>query len=249
MLKISVITAVYNNKEMIRHALDSVSEQTYKNIEHIIIDGASTDGTKEIIESYSRLPGIFKSEPDGGIYDALNKGVKCATGDIICFLHADDVFANDDVLTQVVQTFETENVDSLYGDLEYVSKEDTTKVIRYWKSGAYTAKRLKWGWMPPHPAFFVKRDVYTQHGLFDTSYKIAADYDFILRVLGLKSISTVYLPAVLYKMRVGGISNRSVKTIIHKSLEDYRALKSNEIGNILTLIYKNLSKVPQFFLR
>ena len=248
-MKVSIITAVYNNKEMIEKALLSVQSQNYPNIEHIVIDGASTDGTLDIINQYSSEISNIISEPDKGIYDALNKGIKNATGDIICFLHADDFFADKNVISDVVAKFEECKTDSVYGNLEYVSKNDISNIVRVWNSGSFSLKKLHNGWMPPHPAFFVKKEVYDKYGFFDDSFRIAADYDFILRVLGKYkiSISISYLPKVLYKMRVGGVSNRNLKTIIQKSKEDYRAIKKNGIGGLGSLIIKNISKVPQFF--
>jgi len=248
-MKISVITAVYNNKETIRDALNSVLEQTYKDIEYIVIDGASTDGTLEIIKEYEDKIDTVVSEKDGGIYDALNKGISNATGDIICFLHSDDIYADKDVLSKVNNVFEKEQVDSIYGDLVYVKKENINKVVRYWKSGEFKQKKLQNGWMPPHPTFFVKREVYEKYGSFDTSFKIAADYDTVLRFLGVEKITTTYLPEVLIKMRLGGASNRSLENLKKKTKEDIKALKKNKIGGYRTILMKNISKLPQFLKR
>jgi glycosyltransferase len=245
-MKISVITAVYNNKETIRDALNSVLEQTYKDIEYIVIDGASTDGTLEIIKEYEDKIDTVVSEKDSGIYDALNKGISNATGDIICFLHSDDIYADKDVLSKVNNVFEKEQVDSIYGDLVYVKKENINKVVRYWKSGEFKQKKLQNGWMPPHPTFFVKREVYEKYGSFDTSFKIAADYDTVLRFLGVEKITTTYLPEVLIKMRLGGASNRSLENLKKKTKEDIKALKKNKIGGYRTILMKNISKLPQF---
>lgn len=245
-MKISIITSVYNNAATIEDAIRSVLSQTYTNIEYIVVDGASKDGTTEIIKKYENQISKFVSEKDKGIYDGLNKGVDLATGDVIAFLHSDDIYENENVIADVVKLFETTNTDSIYGDLVYVDKNDTNKIFRYWKSGEYTFKKLCNGWMPPHPTFFVKREFYEKYGKFDLSYGIAADYDFMLRMLGKYKITTAYLPKVLYKMRVGGASNRSIKNIIQKSQEDIKALKNNGIGGLHTIILKNLSKIPQF---
>ena len=245
-MKISIITSVYNNQETIAEAMDSVLSQTYTDIEYIIIDGGSTDDTVNIIKSYQNRIAVFISEPDKGIYDGLNKGIKLATGDVIGFLHSDDLYENNTVIEQVAQAFMASEIDSVYGDLTYVNKSDPTKVIRYWKSGEFTLKKLRCGWMPPHPTFFVKRAIYQQHGQFDTSFKIAADYDLMLRFLGKYKISTDYIPSVLIKMRVGGESNKSLKNVIRKSTEDLQAMRNNNIGGFLSLIFKNLSKVKQF---
>lgn len=246
-MKISIITSVYNNASTIEDAIKSVLSQTYTNIEYIVVDGASKDGTTEIIKKYENQISKFVSEKDKGIYDGLNKGVDLATGDVIAFLHSDDIYENENVVTDVVKLFKTTNTDSIYGDLVYVDKNDTNKIFRYWKSGEYTFKKLCNGWMPPHPTFFVKREFYEKYGKFDLSYGIAADYDFMLRMLGKYKITTAYLPKVLYKMRVGGASNRSLKNIIQKSQEDIKALKNNGIGGLHTIILKNLIKIPQFF--
>lgn len=248
-MKISIITSVFNNKQTISESIDSVLSQTYSNIEYIIIDGASTDGTVDIIKQYYNKISTFISEPDKGIYDGLNKGISLATGDVVGFLHSDDLYQNNKVIETVVEAFKQYEVDSIYGDLTYVDKVDTNKVIRYWVSGDFSLKKLRRGWMPPHPTFFVKRSVYEQAGNFDTGFKIAADYDLILRCLGKHKVSTHYIPDILIKMRVGGESNKSLKNIIQKSKEDLRALKDNEIGHIGSLFFKNISKIPQFLVR
>jgi len=227
--------------------MDSVLSQTYTNIEYIIIDGGSTDDTVNIIKSYQDRIAVFISEPDKGIYDGLNKGIKLATGDVIGFLHSDDLYENNTVIEQVAKAFMENEIDSVYGDLTYVNKSDPTKVIRYWKSGEFVLKKLRCGWMPPHPTFFVKRTIYQQHGKFDTSFKIAADYDLMLRFLSKYKISTYYIPNVLIKMRVGGESNKSLKNVIRKSMEDLQAMKNNNMsGGGFSLINKNLSKLQQF---
>ena len=246
-LKISIITSVYNNKETIAEAIESVLSQTYDNIEYIVVDGASTDGTVEVINAYADKVTTFVSEPDRGIYDGLNKGIRLATGDVVGFLHSDDLFQDNEVVSKIAQAFKAHNVDSIYGDLTYVRKTDTTKIVRYWESGLFELKKLSYGWMPPHPTFYVKREIYTQHGTFDTSFKIAADYDAMLRFLGREKITTHYIPEIFVKMRVGGESNKSLKNLLKKSQEDLRALRNNNVGHLYTLLFKNLSKVPQFF--
>ncbi len=245
-MKISIITSVYNNQGNIAEAMDSVLSQTYPNIEYIIVDGGSTDSTVNIIKSYQDRLGAFISEPDNGIYDGLNKGIKLATGDVIGFLHSDDLYEDDTVIEKVAQAFVNNASDSVYGDLTYVNKSDPAKVIRYWKSGEFTPNKLRHGWMPPHPTFFVRRSIYQRYGLFDTNFKIAADYDLMLRFLGKYKISTHYIPTVLIKMRVGGASNKSLKNVLRKSIEDLKAMKNNNIGGVLSLLIKNLSKLQQF---
>jgi len=246
-LKISIITAVYNNENTIANAIESATSQTHDDIEYIIIDGQSTDATLEIINNYRDKIDIFISEPDDGIYDALNKGIANATGDVICFLHSDDIYAHENVIAKANALFEESGVDSIYGDLVYVKKEDVNHVVRYWKSGSFKHSKLKRGWMPPHPTFFVKREVYVKHGSFDTSFDIAADYDKVLRFLGSHKISTAYLPEVLIKMRLGGASNKNFANLRKKTSEDLRALRKNKIGGRRTVMIKNLSKIPQFF--
>jgi glycosyltransferase len=245
-MKISVITASYNCATTIRDALSSVAAQRYRPIEHVLIDGASTDGTWAAIQAHGSPLAVAISEPDRGIYDALNKGIARSTGDVIGFLHADDIYAHDGVLARVAQAFTDPSVDAVYGDLLYVSKDDTSKVIRHWKAGAFSRRKLSRGWMPPHPTLYVRRAVYSRIGGFDTAYRIAADYDFVLRLFSQPDLRTVYVPEVLVKMRVGGASNRSVRNVLRKSGEDLKALRGNRIGGVGTLMWKNLSKLGQF---
>lgn len=259
-LNFSIITVVRNNKDHLRNAIASLRMQTFKNYEHIIIDGASTDGTIDVIRELADEKTRWTSEPDSGIYEALNKGIKMSSGDIICLLHSDDEFAEPEVLETVADVFEKNETDSVYGDLLYIRrqknetaphhKKDSHKILRYWRSGEFRFGSLKFGWMPPHPAFFVKRKVYEESGLFDSSFKIAADYEIILRFLWKKKIRTVYLPKVITRMTEGGASNRSIRNIIIKSMEDYSALKKNDMPfPIFTLLCKNFRKFPQFLAR
>jgi glycosyltransferase len=248
-MKISVITAVYNAKDTISDAIESVLSQSHSDVELIVIDGGSTDGTIELLNDYKEGLSVFISEPDDGIYDALNKGIKHATGDVVGFLHADDLFADNAVLAKVAEAFAEPSTDAVYGDLVYVSKSEPDRVIRYWKAGEFYPEKLKAGWMPPHPTLYVRRSVYERLGAFDTSFHIAADYDCMLRFLGVGKINCHYIPEVLVRMRLGGKSNQSLKNIIRKSAEDYKALKRNKIGGAGALLWKNLSKLPQFFQR
>lgn len=248
-MKISIITACFNAEKTIRHTIESVLSQGYDDIQYIVVDGASTDGTIGIVKQYKNQISKIISEPDSGIYEALNKGVKFASGDVIGFLHADDIYANKNVIENVTQCIEVEQVDSCYGDLVYIDNKNQGKIIRYWQSCAYERDLFKKGWMPPHPTFFVKKIVYDKYGNFYTELKIAADYDLVLRFLYKHRISTYYLPEVLVKMRVGGKSNRSLRNILLKSKEDYLALKENGVGGLHTLLLKNIIKIPQFFRR
>jgi glycosyltransferase len=248
-MKVSIITATYNSEQTIADTLESLNAQSYKDIEYIIVDGASKDTTLNVINQ--QCPRVKKviSEPDKGIYDALNKGIIAATGDIVGFLHSDDLFAYSDAVMDIVSQLKKSNSDALYGDLEYVSKDNTNKVIRLWKSGEYNKNKLNRGWMPPHPTFYMKRELYHKFGLFDLSFKIAADYDSLLRYLSTNNVTITYLPKVLIKMRVGGASNRSLKNIIQKTKEDIRALKSNNLSWPRALLIKNISKLPQFIFK
>jgi glycosyltransferase len=246
-MRISIITSVYNNKNQISEAIESVLNQSYQNIEYIIIDGASTDGTIEIVKSYDNKISKFITESDEGIYDGLNKGIHLATGDVIGFLHSDDFYLYDEVIEEVVKVFNEKNCDGVYGDLIYVDEKDTNKIVRYWESGEFKYKNLKKGWMPPHPAFFIKREIYEKYGVFDANFKISADYNFILKILSKQKFKACYLSQVLYVMRIGGTSNKNLRNIWQKTKEDLKALRENKVGNIFTLILKNISKIPQLF--
>ncbi len=248
-MKISVITATWNCVETVGDCLASVAGQSYPNLEHILIDGGSRDGTLEVLRAHRARLAVLVSEPDGGIYDALNKGIARATGEVVGLLHADDVYADGDVLSRVAGAFADPTVEAVYGDLVYVAREDTGRVIRYWRSGAFQPARLRRGWMPPHPTLYLRRALYARFGVFDTRYRIAADYDLMLRMLAQVPGRVVYVPEVLVRMRVGGVSNRSLGKILQKSREDYRALRANRVGGLGALAWKNLSKVPQFFRR
>jgi glycosyltransferase involved in cell wall biosynthesis len=245
-IKISIITCVYNRKDEIQDAIKSFASQTYKNNEYIVVDANSTDGTKEILLKHKKIFSKFISEKDSGVYDGLNKGFKLAKGDVVGLLHSDDLYANQNVLKKVSQIFSDPDVDIVYGDLVYVAKDNPKKIIRKWKAGFFNFDKLRSGWMPPHPTFFIRKKLLSRTGLFDTRYKIAADYDFMYRALT-KNVKVVYLPEVLIKMRVGGMSNRFLKNILLKSYEDYQIIRRHKIGGIGTLICKNLSKISQFF--
>jgi len=248
-IKVSILTVVFNNVINIEQCIKSVLGQTYKNLEYIVIDGKSSDGTLDVIKKYEHGISKWISEPDHGVYDAINKGIRMATGDVIGILHSDDFYASDKVIEKMAEAFTRYDVQSVYGDLVYVSK-DGSRLIRYWRAGEYQEGMIKWGWMPPHPTFFVKKEVYQKYGCFNTSLRIAADYEMVLRLLAKQKITTCYIPEVLIKMRVGGISNGSIKGLVRKTVEDYRALRINGLNlAILTVLSKNLSKIPQFFMR
>lgn len=244
-MKISIITITYNSAKSLQRALDSVQSQTYPDIEHIIVDGASKDGTKELVEAYAKAHKKVRwiSEKDDGIYNALNKGIKMATGDVIGFLHSDDVLYSADSIGQIAAAFEQTGVDVVYGDLQYCRGN---KVVRRWKSNAFDPCGLKYGWMPPHPTVYVKREVYEQVGEYDEWFRISADYDMILRIFS-AGYKTHYIPEVLVCMEMGGASNKNTKARLSKTQEDFIALKKNHIGaGLLTVACKQLRKVRQF---
>lgn len=247
-MKVSIITIVYNNRDTIADAIDSVLSQTYPDIEYIVVDGLSKDGTIDIIKSYGDRISTFVSEKDAGLYDALNKGVRLATGDVIGFLHSDDIFYNDNAVASVVEAFAQNKTDSIYADLVYVDRQNPEKVIRNWKSGEYRHSSFKNGWMPPHPTFYVKKDVYQKLGLYNTTFKSAADYELMLRYLYKHKISTAYLPEYLVRMRVGGKSNVTLKNRIRANKEDYQAWVINKLEpRFYTRFLKPLRKISQFF--
>jgi len=244
-MKLSIITITYNSAQTLQRALESVQSQTYKDIEHVIVDGASTDGTKELIETYAKAHANVRwvSEKDKGIYDALNKGIKLATGDVIGFLHSDDVLYSADSIEHIAAAFAQKDVDVVYGDLQYCRG---SKVVRRWKSNDFNPRALKYGWMPPHPTVYVRKEVYQQVGEYDEWFRISADYDMMLRIFtaGYKSR---YLPEVLVSMEVGGASNKNTRARLSKTQEDYIVLKKNHVGaGYLTVACKQLRKVRQF---
>jgi glycosyltransferase len=247
-MKLSIITAVLNANPFLEECIRSIASQTHGEIEHVVIDGGSTDGTIDIIRAHESSIARWVSRRDDGMYDALNAGIGMATGDVIGFLHADDLYAHDRVLEEVASAMAETGTDSCYGDLVYVDRRDAGRVVRHWKSGPFKRGKFKQGWMPPHPTFFVKRDVYVRHGAFDTSFRIAADYELMLRFLERHAISTVYLPEVLITMRTGGLSNRSLRNILVKTREDFMAWKANHLKvGPLTIPLKNITKIPQLF--
>lgn len=251
-MKISFITATYNSFPSIMDSIISITPPAHHQLEYLIIDGGSKDQTLELLRESPLITKIV-SERDTGIYDALNKGIRMATGDIIGFLHSDDLLATEDILEKIANSFEAidgeKRIDGVYGDLVYVRKEDTNRIVRYWKSNSFRTNFLNYGWMPAHPSLFLRREVYEKHGLFDLQFKISADYDLMLRIFKDESLNFVYLPEVITKMRVGGMSNGSLKNIIRKTKEDYMALKKNSIPRpMLALLFKNMSKVNQFWI-
>ena len=244
-MKISIITITYNSAKTLSRALESVQSQTYPEIEHVIVDGASTDGTKSLIENYAKHHKNVRwiSEKDKGIYNALNKGIAMSTGDVIGFLHSDDMLKSADSIGHIAAAFEDPKVDVVYGDLEYCHGE---KVTRRWKSNPFNPHSLKYGWMPPHPTVYVRKEVYKQVGEYDEWFRISADYDMMLRIFS-AGYTSRYLPEVLVSMEVGGASNKDAKARLSKTQEDFIVLKKNHVGaGYLTVACKQLRKLRQF---
>ena len=247
MMKISIITVCFNSESTIQDTIRSVSEQSYKNIEYIIIDGKSTDNTLSKIDSYRDKIKHIVSEPDNGIYDAMNKGMRLASGDIIGILNADDYYAYNGVLADVVKTFEDSPVDTCYGDLFYVNASDTQKIVRYWKSGDFYPNNFYHGWMPPHPTFFVRRSIYEKYGLFNLNLGSAADYEIMLRFLLKYNVNAKYIPKTLVHMRAGGVSNASLGSRLKANRMDRKAWKVNGLKPYpWTLMMKPLRKLKQW---
>jgi glycosyltransferase len=245
-MRVSIITVVYNGAENIEDSIRSVVGQTHDDIEHVIIDGGSTDGTLDIIKRYEQNIAKFISEPDNGIYDAMNKGLEVASGDVVGILNSDDLYADRTVIENIVEHFSERNVDSCYGDLIYVDRHNTNVPVRHWKSGEFLKQRFRSGWMPPHPTFFVKRDVYRKYGFLNIGFPLAADYELMLRFLYKHEVSTTYIPRVLVKMRTGGTSTPGLYTV-RAVAENYKAWKVNDLNpNPITFVLKPLSKLLQY---
>ncbi len=245
-MKISIITPTFNSAGTIADTLKSVQSQAFAEIEHIIIDGLSQDSTTDIVRQTAPAA-ICRSEADAGIYDAMNKGISLATGDVVGILNSDDFYTDQHVIRDVMHVFESTTCEAVYGDLVYVDAHKTDKVVRTWKAGKLKIKKFLYGWMPPHPAFFVKRNVYTQYGLFDTSLKNSADYELMLRFLYRYKIPAVYLPQRLVCMRTGGHSNISFRNRLRANMEDRIAWKKNNLEPLFfTTWLKPIRKIPQF---
>lgn len=247
-MKVSIITVAYNSAVTIEDCIESVLSQDYPNIEYVLIDGKSTDETIEIVRRYQDSIQKVISEPDDGIYHAMNKGLELCSGDVVGFLNSDDIYADSQVITRVVEELASSGADSCYGDLDYVDRTNTNKVRRKWVSGNYDRNNFLKGWMPPHPTFFLKREHYQQYGGFNLDFRTSADYELMLRMLFKQRISATYLNGVLVKMRTGGQSNVSVSNRIKANLEDRKAWKVNGLKPpFWTTIRKPLSKLGQFF--
>lgn len=243
-MKVSIITAIYDSDETLTQSVNSVNFQTYENIEHILIISQPTDTTLELIDSIKTKNTKVFIDDKHGIYNALNKGIDLAQGDIIGFVHSDDYLDNDNAIEMIVDEFKNRDAEAVYGNLDIVSKSNPKRVIRHWKSGPFSSSKLKYGWMPPHPALYLKRSVFNTYGKFDNTYKISGDYDFTLRYFNNTKGKIIHIPLTFYKMRYGGISSMK---LFQKMWEDYIAIRRNDIGGPFTLMYKNLSKFRQFF--
>ncbi len=245
---VSIITPSFNNVGTIEDTIKSVLNQDYPNIEYIVIDGGSNDGTLDVVKTYSDKISKIVSEPDKGIYDAMNKGIALAMGDIIGIINSDDFYASDYVISKVAEVMEKEKIDCCWGDIFYVDYNETKKVVRRWYSSEYKEGKFQSGWHPPHSAFFVKKDVYLKYGTFNTEFSIAADYELMLRLLEKYKISSYYIPEVLVNMRIGGESNKNVSNIIKANIQCQKAWKVNGLKvNKIRLVLKPLSKIAQYF--
>lgn len=248
-MKISIITATYNSAPTIRDTLTCIAGQEYPDIEHIIIDGLSKDNTLAIVSEYPHVVKVI-SEKDNGIYDAMNKGVQLATGEVVGILNSDDFYDHHQVLTKVMKAFSDPAVDAVYGDLQYVKQHNIHAVTRTWRSGHFKKKYFYYGWMPPHPTFFVRRKIYDQAGLFNTSLRSAADYELMLRILLKHGVNVQYIPEVLVKMRAGGISNASLQNRLKANREDRMAWELNQLKPyFFTTWLKPVRKIFQFITR
>jgi glycosyltransferase involved in cell wall biosynthesis len=250
-MKVSIITVVFNAEQTIADALRSVASQTHLDIEHIVIDGASTDRTLEVIEANAEHVTTLISEPDKGIYDAMNKGLKLATGDVVGLLNADDVLQDESVISQVAEAHRDPELDACYADLVYVKQDDVSQVTRYWRSQSHRKGLCFNGWMPAHPTFYLKRRVYQQVGLFNTGLRYQSDLEFCARVFEVHSISSLYIPKLWVRMRLGGVTNNSFGSMLKGNWESYLALRKLGLKKdpISYFVIKFGSKIPSFFSR
>ena len=247
-MKITIITVVYNAEKYLSDCIESVLSQKYPAVEYILIDGQSTDASYQIAQQYQSKISVLISEPDKGMYDALNKGIALATGEVIGILNADDLLADENVIAEVAETFKKTGTDAVYGDLNYVAPNDIAVIQRKWRSAPAKPRDLALGWMPAHPTLYIKAKVFSSFGNYKLQYGSAADYELMLRMLYKNKISTTYLPKLMVLMRNGGMSNQSVKHRYDAFLHDYAALKQNKVTlPILALLLKKIRKIKQFF--
>ncbi len=247
-MKVSIVTVCYNSEATIEDTIYSVLFQDYCSLEYIIVDGDSTDGTLLIIDKYRDHISIVVSEPDDGIYDAMNKGIRLASGDVIGILNSDDFYVNCSVISDIVNEIEKQQVDSIIADLVIVDRYNTQWIKRYYRSSLFKPARIAFGILPPHPTFFVKRCHYERHGLYNSSYEISADFEMIARLLLKNRVSYCYLPKVIVKMRNEGTSTKSLKSFFHGNIENLRACRENGINsNYLKIYSKYFWKLFQYF--
>lgn len=247
-MKVSIITATYNSASTVRDTIESVLAQTYSDIEYIIIDGASKDNTLDIVNEYKNHIATIISEPDKGIYDAMNKGILAATGDVIGILNSDDFFTSDDVIETIVSGFQDESVDAIYADVHYVNSDDITKCIRYYSSSVFKPALMKLGFMPAHPTCYIRKTHYQKIGLYDTSYKISSDFDLLLRFIYLNKLKFKYIERDFVTMRIGGASTGSLKSHIQITKDHLLAFKKNNVrSNLFLLSLRYIYKLKEFF--
>ncbi len=245
-MKVSVITPVLNAEQTISGCINSVSAQAIGNIEHIVIDGGSTDRTLNVLKCCDKSI-IWSSAPDDGLYDAMNKGISRASGDVIGILNSDDMYADNLVIETVIAYMTDYDLPTCYGDVVYVDRNNPDKIVRRWISGRYCRDRFKNGWMPPHPAFFVKKNLYETYGGFKLNFLLAADYELMVRFLYKHEIASAYIPKILVRMREGGRCHPGLKTVAANIVENYRAWKINGLSpNPITFVLKPMSKLFQY---
>jgi glycosyltransferase involved in cell wall biosynthesis len=248
-LKISIITVTYNSLSTIENCISSIIKQTYKDIDHVVVDGSSTDGTLNFLIKNSKYISTLISQPDNGIYDAMNKGINLAKGDIIGFLNSDDFYANNQIINKVAKVFsENPLLDACYADLIYVDRKNTSQIVRYWKSNEFESGAFLKGWSPPHPTFFVRSSVYKRFGNFNLNYKFASDVELMMRLMEVCKIRIKYVPEVWVLMRTGGKSNKNIKNILIQNQEVLHALRAHQfqINSIIFYIKKIILRSKQF---
>lgn len=249
-MRVTILTVCFNSENTIEDTIKSVINQSYQDIEYIVIDGKSNDSTLEIVNRYHQYISRVVSEKDKGMYDACNKGISIAKGEIIGILNSDDVLAHKDVIRNVVRKFQEEGSDALYGDLKYVAQDDLRKTLRYWKSGGFRKSRFLFGWMPPHPTFYIRKEAYAKHGGFNLKLRSAADYELMLRMLFKNKVSVSYLPEVMVLMRDGGMSNATMTNRLKANQEDQSAWRMNDLkAYFFTTWLKPIRKIPQFLFK
>ena len=246
-LKVTIITPVFNGASTIENTIESIIQQDYENIEYIIVDGKSTDGTVSLIEKYADQIDKFVSEPDRGIYDAVNKGIKVASGDILCTLNCDDMYADSTIISQMVEFIQSNVLDAAYGDIVYVDRHDTNCVKRFWETGEYKKGSFRYGWVPPHPAFFCRKEIFDKYGDFNDQFEIAGDFELMLRFIEKHQIKIGYLPKIIVKMRIGGKAN-ILRGIFHGNLEIINSFRLNNLRlSLWFFVYKPIAKISQLF--